>query len=364
MKFKVTKAELLEGLQIVQNVVGGRTTLPILSNVLLLAEKKKLWMTTTDLDMTVRCSVDIDATKTGSTTLPAKRLSSIVRELPDSTVEVEVDEKNAATVRCNSSFFKIFGLSEEEFPPPPKAEGKYCYHIDQGVFKEMLRKTSYAASTDETRYVLNGVLLSFKDGKLTMVATDGRRLALVEQEVEVPKEAEVEAILPSKVVNELIHILLDEGQMNCFITENQVIFEAGDMMIASKLIEGTYPNYRQVIPAQCEERVAVERESILTAAKRVSLLATDKSNAMKMTLGKNQITLSMSTPEVGEARETVPVKYSGKEISIAFNPDYIMEPLRTLANDEVFFELTDELSPGVLKCDIPFLYVLMPMRIT
>ena len=364
MKLTVSKSALLEGLQTVQNVVGTRSTLPILANVLLVAEKDKLLFTTTDLDVSVRCSVDAQIAKGGATTLPARRLSSIVRELPDSSVDIEVDDKNVASVTCDSSFFKIIGLSDEEFPPVSKAEGKASYTLDQGVFREMLKKTSYGASTDETRYILNGVLLSFKGGKLTMVATDGRRLALIEHEVEFPPEAEADLILPTKAVSELLHVLGEEGDMKIYAQGNQVLFEAGEVMIASKLIDGTYPNYKQVIPAQSEQRITIERESMLTALRRVALLTTDKSNATKLTFVKNTLVISMNTPDVGEARETIPIKYTGKELSIAFNPEYVMDPLRNLSNDEIFFELTDELSPGLIKCDIPFLYVLMPMRIS
>jgi DNA polymerase-3 subunit beta len=364
MKFKVSKAALLEGLQAVHNVVSVRTTLPILSNVLLTAEGDSLSLTTTDLDVSVRCRIQTDIVQTGATTLPARRLASIVRELPDATIELSADDKNVATVKCGSSFFKIIGLSAEEFPPLPTTDGTQSYTIDQGLFREMLRKTSYASSDDETRYVLNGVLLSFKAGKLTMVATDGRRLALVENEIEFPKESEVDMILPTKAVNELSHTLGEEGDVRIHAKENQVIFEYGDVFLASKLVEGTYPNYRQVIPAQCEERITLERESLLVALRRVSLLTTDKSNATKLTFGDNKLVLSSNTPDVGEARESLPIKYSGKEISVAFNPDYMMDPLKNLTCDEVYAELTDELSPGVIKCDIPFLYVLMPMRVS
>lgn len=363
MKFKILKAALLEGLQKVQNVVGSRSTLPILANALLTAEDKKLWLTTTDLDITIRCAVEAEVQKGGSTTLPVKRISGIAREMPDKAIEFEIDEKDVATLKCESSYFKIIGLKGDEFPPMPKTESNYCYHLDQGVFKEMLRKTSYAASTDETRYVLNGVLLNFKGNKLAIVATDGRRLALVEQEVEFPKEAEASVIVPTKTVNELMHTLGDEGELRIRATAAQITFEFSDVVIASKLIEGTYPNFRQVIPAKCEERVTVERETLFTALKRVALLNTDKSNATKLTFGKNKIVITTITPDVGEARETVPVKYAGKEITVAFNPEYMMDPLKNLNNDEIFVELTDDLSPGVIKCDIPFLYVLMPMRI-
>src|SRR3989339_254487 len=355
MKFKITKAALLEGLQKVQNVVGTRSTLPILANVLLTAEDKKLWLTTTDLDVTIRCAVEADVQKGGSTTLPVKRLSGIARELPEKNIEFEIDDKDVATLKCESSFFKIIGMKNDEFPPAPKMDSKYSYHLDQGVCKEMLKKTSYAASTDETRYVLNGVLLSFKGNKLAMVATDGRRLALVEQEVEFPKEAEASLIVPTKTVNELLHILGDEGELKVKATTDKIVFQFGDVVISSKLIEGTYPNFRQVIPTKCEERVTVERETLLNALKRVALLTTDKANSTDLTFAKNNILIRTVTPDVGEARETVPVKYTGKEITVVFNPEFVMDPLKNLANDEIFIELTDDMSPGVIKCDIPFL---------
>jgi DNA polymerase-3 subunit beta len=364
MKLTIDKAALLEGLQTVQNVVSVRSTLPILSNALLSAEADGLVLSTTDLEVSVRCKIGATIEREGSTTIPVRRLSSIIRELPESTIELDIDDKNQASISCGSSFFKIVGMAGEEFPPLPTVEeGNFCYHLDQGVFREMLKKTSYAASTDETRYVLNGVLLSFKEGKLTMVATDGRRLALVESEVEFPDDAETSMILPSKAVNELQHALKDEGDLRIYAKDNQIIFEFNDVMIASKLIDGTYPNFRQVIPAQCEERVAVEREALLTALKRASLITADKASATKLTFDNNQLVIVTSTPDVGEARETIPIKYTGKEITVAFNPDYMMDPLKNLANDEIAVELTDSLSPGVIKCDIPFLYVLMPMRV-
>lgn len=364
MKLKLAKSALLDGLQKVQNIVGMRSTLPILANVLITTDKNKVCLTTTDLDVTIRCQVEAEIIKEGKSTLPVKRLSSIIRELPDSTIDLEIDEKDLAKIECNASVFKIYGIPENDFPPVPTPENKYFYTLDQGVFKEMMRKTAYAASTDETRYVLNGILLSFREGKLTVVATDGRRLALVEHEIEIPAEAEKDFILPSKAVNELMHTLEDDGTLKIYASENQAIFEFNEVMIASKLIDGTYPNYKQVIPVQCEERIAIERESLLIALRRASILAADKSSATKLGFTKNKLTILTNTPDVGEAKDTIPIKYTGKDISVAFNPDFMMDPLRNLANDEIFLEITDELSPGVIKCDIPFLYVLMPMRIS
>lgn len=364
MKFHVTKEKLLEGLQQVQNVVSTRTTLPILSNVLLQAKGKEVHLTTTDLDVGVRGSFEANVDKDGATTLPARRLFTIIRELPSSEVQFEVDGKNAASIRSGQSFFKILGLPEEEFPPLPKFDSAKVITIRQKDLRDGLRKTSYAISTDETRYVLNGLLFSLKDNKLTLVATDGRRLAMVDIELEFPRSHETDIIVPTKAVTELQRLLTDDGEVKVSIGSGQIAFDLNNTLLVSKLIEGNYPNYKQVIPSETKERVTLERETLLNSLRRVSLLASDKSNSIKLNFSKNNIDITANTPEVGEAKESVPVVYKGREFSIAFNPEFLMAPLRALTEDEVFLDLIDEMSPGVLKIQSPFLYVLMPMRIS
>jgi DNA polymerase-3 subunit beta len=362
MKIVISKDAVLSGLQMVHGVVNVRPTLPVLSNVLLQAQDDKLWFTTTDLEVTMRYAVDAKISKSGATTLPARRLLSIVRELPADNIEIEIDEKNSASITCGSAFFKILGLPDDEFPAVPKYDEGTAIVVEQSVLKAMLQKTSYAASNDETRFILNGTYMSFKGNKLTLVATDGRRLALTEHELEFPKESENEAIVPTKAVNELLRVLKDEGTVKIHMTKNQAGFEFNDVLLITKLIEGTYPNFKQVIPGQCDNRISIEREVLLTALKRVALLTSDKASSIKLTFGKNKLKISAQSPDIGEAHETVAIKYTGKEMVVAFNPDYIMEPLRNLVTDEIFIELTDELSPAVIKCDVPFIYVLMPMR--
>lgn len=363
IKFKVAKEKILDGIQRVQNVVSTRTTLPILSNMLVQAEKNSLSLTTTDLDVGVRCSVEAEVSKSGATTLPARKLFSIVKEAPSADIEVEVDDRNTASIRSGSSFYKIMGLPEEEFPRFPESAGEKALKIEQSMLRDMLKQTAYAVSNDETRYVLNGVYMAIKADKLTVVATDGRRLAVVEQEIEVPKGSETELILPTKAVTELQRLLADKGEAKLSIGENQIIIHLDGTTLASKLIEGTYPNFRQVIPTETKERVTLEREQLLAALHRASILASEKSQSVKLNFSKNTLTITAVTPEVGEAKETLSINYKGKEITIAFNPQYLMDPLRNLDADEVFLELTDELSPGVLKVNAPFLYVLMPMRL-
>jgi DNA polymerase-3 subunit beta len=364
MKLTIEKNVLLEALQNVQSIVGLRSPLPILSNVLLKSEGDAISLTTTDMEVCVKTSAPAEVAEAGGTTLPARRFFSICRELPAGQVEIEVDAKDVATIRCGPSFFKLVGLPEEDFPPLPEFEESAVYTIDQNVFKEMLQKVAYASSTDETRYILNGSLLCFKDEKLTVVATDGRRLALVEQEVEFSENSQANFVVPTKTLNELIKTLGNEGALKIRVSATQVAFDFERILIISKLIEGTYPNFQQVIPAQCEERIAIDRETILNAVRRVSLLTDDQTASIRLNFGKNKLELVSNSPEIGEARETIPVKYEGKEISIAFNPGFLMAPLRHLDSDEIFFELSDELSPGVIKTGVPFLYVLMPIRVS
>lgn len=364
MKFSVTKEKLLECLQQVQNVVSTRTTLPILSNVLLQTNGSEVRLTTTDLDVGVRGSFEAEVEKEGATTLPARRLFTIIRELPSSEIQFDVDGKNAASIRSGQSFFKILGLPEEEFPPLPKFDDSKVVTIRQKDLRDGLRKTSYAISTDETRYVLNGVLFSFKDNKLTLVATDGRRLAMLDIDLEFPRSHEADIIVPTKAVTELQRLLTDEGDVRVSVSTGQIAFDLNNTLLVSKLIEGNYPNYRQVIPGEMKERVTLERETFLNSLRRVSLLASDKSNSIKLNFSKNNIEITANTPEVGEAKEALPVAYKGREFSIAFNPEFLMAPLRNLSEDEIFLDLIDEMSPGVIKIQSPFLYVLMPMRIS
>jgi DNA polymerase-3 subunit beta len=291
-------------------------------------------------------------------------LVSVVRELPTSEIEVSVDSKNHASIRSGPAFFKIIGLSEAEFPPLPNFQGSKEFRIPQQVLRDGLRKTSYAISTDETRYVLNGIFASFRDGKMTLVATDGRRLAMVDSDLEFPASHETDVIIPTKAVQELQRLLGDTGDVVVNLTSNQVSFVIGDSLLVSKLIDGNYPNYRQVIPGDAIERVVIGREALLETARRVSLLSSDKSNSIKLVFSENQIEVTANSPDVGEAQESMDVIYQGKPMQIAFNPEFLQAPLRNLDTNDVYLDLIDEMSPGVLRIEGTFLYVLMPMRVT
>ena len=364
MKFTISQEAFAEGLQNAVSAVNSRSTLPILTNVLIQASDGELILTATDLDFTVRTKAEAKVGKAGSTTLPARRLSTLVKDLPKTEIEVEVDGKSMATLKSGAGVYKIFGMPEAEFPGLPAFEGAVELKLKASDLKDGLRKTHYAISLDETRYVLNGIFFSFKGDKLTLVATDGRRLALAEvNDLEIPPSQEREFIVRTKAVTELMRALKDDGEVVVRISQNMVQFDCGPTTLISKLVEGNYPNYVQVIPTKVNERVTVERETLLNAVRRVSLLNTEKTASVRLNFTKGKIEITSNTPEVGEAREDMAVSYKGKDISIAFNPEFLMAPLRYLSEDEVHFELIDDISPGVLKINAPFVYVLMPMRV-
>ena len=366
MKLTIGQEEFIKGLQAVQNVVSTRTTLPILSNVLLNAVGDRLTLTATDLDVTISKTVEAKVEIDGSFTMPVKKLLSIAREVGGSQIEIDVS-KNQCSIKSGSSAYRVNGLSAEEFPPNPNFSGQTTIQMPQDKVKTMLRRTSFAVSTDENRYVLNGLYLSFKENKLTMVATDGRRLALAEEDVELQDDNPLEVIVPTKAIQELSRLLGDKGDVEIQITENQVSFglkenDGTGSLIVSKLVEGAYPNYKQVIPAESKHRVTLDKEELFHALRRAEIMTSEKANSVKLTFSENSLTFTANSPEVGESRETMAIKYEGEETSIAFNPQFFIDPLKALEEDEVHFEFTDQLSPGVVKVNHPFLYVIMPMR--
>lgn len=364
MKFKIVRSKFLECLKRVQNIVASKGALQILQNVLLEAKDKQLFMTTTDLDISIRSVVSCEVENEGSTTLPVKLLFNVISKAAEGPVEIDVDAQDRAVINAGTATFKISGMSVVDYPALPEDNNSFEYVIPQITLKEMLRKTAYAASQDDTRKTLKGVLSSFKEGKLTMVATDGRRLALVEHEIELPVDAERDVILPVKVVAELQRSLTTDGDVRITIEKSQIAFNLGDTRIYSKLLDEVYPNYRQVIPGECAEHIVVDRALLLAALDRASVMMLDDSNSTKLTFDSNQLIVSAVASEVAESKDVVPIKYDGARIEIVFNPGFVMDPLKAIDEDEVTIELNDGTKPALIKCSVPFLYVMMPLRIT
>lgn len=373
MKFKINQDHFSNGLQQVLNVVATRSTMPILSNVLIEADDGHISLTTTNLDLGIRCRIKAEVEESGGITLPVRKLATIVRELPQSEIFVETGKNNQAKITSGGSLFRIMGISTEEFPPLPTFENRHVFELSQESIVEMLKSVSYGQSNDENRYILNGVYFSFADSKLTLVATDGRRLALTALETEISEDNTGSLILPAKTVAELERLLGKGEKVKIAFNDRQVAFEisidddetglADQIYLVSKIVEGKYPNYRQVIPKETEHRVKVERELMLECVHRAALVTSDKSNSVRLKVSKNLLEISGSSSEYGESHESMAIAYDGPEVQVAFNPQFLMEPLKALTKDEVFFEFKDELSPGLFKTLDNFICVIMPLRL-
>ena len=375
MKFKINRDQFANGLAQVLNVVGSKATMPILSNVLIEAEKDRISLTTTNLDLGIRCQIKAEVREGGAVTLPVKRLATIVRELPNVDVTVDASANHQVKIASGGSNFRIMGIGRDEFPPLPEFGDEKNFSVEQAELAQMIKSVSYAQSTDETRYILNGVYFNHRDGKLSLVATDGRRLALVSKEMETPEATAGSIILPAKTVSELVRLLGNGEKVRVAFNERRASFEIATDKLAdagfvesiylySKVVEGNYPNYQQVIPKETHQRIKLERELFLQCIHRAALVCSEKSNSVRIKLSTNQLEITAQSPDFGEAHESMAIAYSGPELQVAFNPSFLMDPLRAVTKDEVFFEVKDEVSPGVYKTLESFICVIMPVRLS
>jgi DNA polymerase-3 subunit beta len=374
MKVVLNRADLLKGISTVQSAVATKNTMPILANVLLEARDKKLEFVATDLDMGIRCSVIAEVVEKGSITINAKKLSDIVRELPEASVDIEIDENQKMILVCQKSQFKVHGLPKDDFPILPEVKKEKVFKINGSLLQEMIHKTIFAVSTDETRYVLNGVYFQVENEKLKMVATDGHRLAYIQKKLEGKGEGKANVIIPTKTLNELSKVISDVAKgkaekedtlVEVVTTENQIKFTVEGVEIISRLIEGQFPNYEQVIPKDSDKKVEVSTSELSSATKRVAILTSEKSNSIRYQIKPGKISISSKTPDMGEAKEEIDASYKGEEISIAYNAKYVLDVLKNVGTDQVSIELTQPLSPGILKpkSDADYLCVIMPMRV-
>ena len=362
MKFKAEKNTLMEAIQSVYNVISIKTALPILSHILIEAQQDNIRLTATDLDVGISCVLPVNILEQGAITIPAKRFSDIIRELPSDQVSFTTKKNNLITIETDSCQFKIMGIAREEFPKLPEFKDKEAITMTQESLKQMLTLTSFAASVDETRYVLNGILFKIVKNTLTLVATDGKRLAVIEKKLPAGTDKEVSLIVPIKTIHELNRSLEDEGELSILLGNNQVLFDLGNIIIISRLIEGEFPDYRQVIPAVSESKVQINRTQLLLAVKRAALLATPDYQAVKFEIFKNKLVISKSTPDVGESREEIGISYQGREMVIGFNPHYIIDVLKNLDKEEIDLEVTDSEKPGVMRTR-GYVYIVLPMRL-
>ena len=374
MKVEIEKKHLLAGLQTVANVICTRTTLPILGNVLVKAEAGRINLVATNLDIFVETDAPATVKTKGSITVPAKKMIAIISSLNSEGNSEDVDmelEKGLLTIASGSSRFKLNCIRSEEFPPTMKVKPSKKFKVSQEKLFRLLNMTSFCICTDESRYVLCALFLKIKDGKITSVATDGRRMATFTEDIG-DEKADMEMLIPTRTAGELRRLLTDKGDVEVEMDDNGASFslkpEEGKgepIVILSKLVAGNFPNHNQVIPREVKHRVQVPRETFALAMRRADLMTSDKSSSVRLKFDKNNLRITANSPEVGEAKEDIEIKWPNKPFSIAFNPSYLIDPVANLTEEEITLELVDEISPCVIRNqDGKFLSVVMPMRLS
>ncbi len=368
MELKIPVEELSKALYRTQGIVERKTTMPVLVNVLLEA-KKETGLTVSAFDLEIgligqhRCEV----IKEGAVALPARHLYDIVRSLPEATVSLKRAANGQMEIHSGSARFKIVATPAEDFPALPKPEGVANLDIDADVLAQMIERTAFAISTDETRYNLGGVYLEqVEKGSIRMVATDGHRLSCVDKPVGGTAKLEKGVLIPKKGLMELRRLLGEDGG-GCHLgfTKGSAIFKRDGVVMVMRLLDGQFPDYRQVIPKESEKSVTVGRTALMDTLRRVSLIASDKTFGVRIDLGDGHVTLTSQNPDLGEAQEELAAEVKGTGLKIGFNARYLIEALSVLSCDKVRLELADELSPGVVRPvgEEGYLAVVMPMRI-
>lgn len=374
MKLSIAKSEFQRGLTRIQSIVEKRNTMPILANVLLSTsgegKKATLELAATDLEVGIRGIYEAEVHETGAITASAKKLYEIVRELPEETIHIDVAENSYLMIRCARAEFNLAGNSAEEYPDLPSFSPEKTVRVQAIVLGQMIERSIYAASVDETRYNLNGVYLEVmkESGKLRMVATDGHRLGYVDRALGVEVAGlSSGVIIPRKGLAELKRLVDedDADEIEIGFDESSGLARKGDVTLVMRLIEGEFPNYSQVIPKEAEHRFVLPTEILAQALRRVGLFSAERSGAVRLDLTENKLKLSSNNPDLGEAREEIDVDYAGDEISIAFNVRYLMDCLAVMSAKEVQLSFQDALSPAqVVPADDPdTLAVVMPMRV-
>jgi DNA polymerase-3 subunit beta len=363
MEFHVDRDAFLKGLQMVHNIVEPRQTMPILANVLLEAAGESLRITATDLEVGVRVSIPAKGVKDGVITLSARKLVEIVKELPAAPLSLRVQDNAWVGLRCGGAAYKLVGLTAEDFPALGSSEPVQWLTLHGKVLRDMLAQTGFAVSHDESRYALNGVLFAVQGKELRLVATDGHRLALAARPL--VDGGAMSGIVPRKAVQEIARIVGSGEEVHIAISENQFILKMPSVLLTARLIEGTFPNYEQVVPRGHPRRLTLSRNGLMAALRRVSVLSEDRTKPVKFTLAPGTLRLAAYNPDFGEAEESLEVEYAGEEVTIGFNSRYVLDALGSQEAEQVIVELKDGVSPGVFKSfeEEGSLCVIMPMRI-
>jgi DNA polymerase-3 subunit beta len=370
MQFSVGKTALLRELNLLQGIVEKKSTIPILSNVLIESvNDSTISLVATDLDVSLQTECSAEVAKSGSIVLQARKLFEIVRNLPDSEINFTREDNDWVKVVCLSSDFRIVGQAKEHFPSTPKAE-KAGITISASLLHSLINRTVFAITQEESRYALNGALLSFGEGKLQMVATDGHRLALAATDLEKEKSGSDSAkvIIPKKALVELAKLTAgSDEELEFSRDENHLYFEVQNRHLTSRMLAGQFPNYDLVLPKNNDKSITLNVDKISQSIRRAALMADERSHGIKVDLSNGKLSITSQSADVGEAREVIPLDYAGENLSIGFNAQYMLDFLGVVGTDEVSFEFKDEQSPALLRPagdgQGDYKYVVMPMRL-
>ena len=369
MEFSVKRSDLLDELNLTQGVVERKSTIPILSNLLVEAKGSRLTITATDLELSIRTSCEAKIKKEGAGTIPAKKLFELMRLLPEGEIKFKLLDNHWVQVTADRKTYKLVGMSKDNFPALP-AFPHALVKISAKLLADVIAKTTFAISLEESRYTLNGALLVLKPNSITMVATDGHRLAMVEKDHKFEGfSTETRVLVPKKAMTEVQRLAAESGDDSVEFAqdESHLFFQFGGRLLTSRKLTGQFPNYEAVLPRDANKTVALERVELQEALRRVSQLADQRSHAVKFMLSKEGLELSASSPEYGEAKEVIEKEFKGETISIGFNAQYLLDFLAAAADGPISFELKDEQSAGQLRPladeSTRYRYVVMPMRI-
>ncbi|MBV9080893.1 MAG: DNA polymerase III subunit beta [Elusimicrobia bacterium] len=370
LKLHCTKADLFQGIQTVQSAISQRSTLPVLGNILFEADDQGLRLSATDLEVGIRTWVKADVIEKGAVTIPAKIFADFLRTLEDNReIKLEVSENSKIEIRSGRDRLNVTGLPKEDYPVLPEFDESKSVAISKTVIREMVKKTMFAASADETRYVLNGVHFILEKGKATGVATDGRRLAYIQRPI-ADKGLQIKVIVPTKAVQELVRLVSDEKKtesddLKVSFTDNQASFSDGTTVILSRLIEGHFPNFEQVIPKTKDIQLRLDRTQLLASVTRAAVGTLERGGSVRLSLTKGALRIQAAAQGRVEVESEVATNYEGPEFEVAFNPAYLSDVLKALETNDIVIELTTPLNPGVIRPadDESYRYVMMPMKL-
>ncbi|MEW5768064.1 MAG: DNA polymerase III subunit beta [bacterium] len=365
MKMTIAKENIIKEIQLAQGVAPfeGKSNLPILSNVLMEVFDDKLKMTASDLEINLKCELKANVLEPGSMALSAKMLSDIIREMPPGEITFKTEEEgNKINISNNSVSFYLCGQLGEDFPQFPQLTDSKSFFLPASILKEMIKKTIFAVSKDELRPILKGVFLSLSGNKIEMAATDGHRLSVIKQDIDIDFETPISVIIPTRAVEELSKIMEEEESVRIDITEREVGFTSGNIVLISRLIEGDFPNYRSFIPNEYRTKVKINRSDFLDACRRISLLS---SAIIKFSISEGKIIINSATSEIGEARQELHIDIEGEEIEIGFKPIYVIDGVKNMRGDEIYLTLVSQDKSGVISSpqEEGYIYLVMPMRI-